>query len=589
MTTTSAASVVRSRAPDDHPGRSQPLRGTGRLLLLALRRDRILLPAWILGFTLMVTFSVTATKDLYPTDESLASAADLINATAALVALYGKVYVTTLGAVSLIKMTVFGAALVAILFVFLVVRHSRAEEESGRLELVAAGAVGRAAPLTAALLLGIGSSLALGVVTALGLSLVGLPVAGSVAFGLSWALSGIVFSAVAAVAAQVTTSARAAIGLGLMGVGIAYALRAVGDLAQGDPGWLSWLSPIGWSQQIRPFAGDRWWVTVLPVAATVVLVVVAYALRSRRDLGSGLLPDRLGPAVGRIDGVPALAWRLQRGMFFAWLIAATVMGFVLGSVANNVSGFFDSPEMQRYLVLLGGEQGLTEAFLAAEVGILGALIGAYGIAATLRLRTEETSGHAESVLAGGTTRIRWAASHFVIALLGGARHPDRLRGRDRAGLWTVDRRRRASDAGGHRRRRSPRPGRLGDRGHHPVGVRVVAAGRAGGLDALRRVHRPGRVRRPVAGAAMGAGPVALRPQPHPAGRCGGAGPVAVAGRGRRGDHRPRHGRVAASRSPTLIPAGNCHDPLPPSHAAAPGAAAAGALPLGCPQRAFGSV
>ena len=199
--------------------------GTPALVRLALRRDRVLLPVWVLGFAAMVAFSVSATRDLYPDEQSLARAAETINATAALVALYGKIYVvTSLGAVSLIKMTALGAAFVAILFVFLVVRHTRAEEESGRLELVAAGAVGRAAPLTAALVVGTGGSLVLGAVTALGLVAAGLPWAGSVAFGLGWAASGIVFSAVAAVTSQVTTSARAAIGLGMVVVAVAYSL-----------------------------------------------------------------------------------------------------------------------------------------------------------------------------------------------------------------------------------------------------------------------------------------------------------------------------------------------------------------------------
>lgn len=409
------------------PGMPAPRRalsgwaGTGALVRLALRRDRILLPLWIAGFTVMVVFSVGATRDLYPDDASLVAAAETINATAALVALYGKIYVVnSLGAVSLIKMTALGAAFVGILFVFLVVRHSRAEEESGRLELVAAGAVGRAAPLTAALIVGTGSAVVLGFVTAVGLALGGLPWSGSLAFGLSWALSGIVFSAVAGVAAQLTTSARAAIGLGMAGLAASYALRAVGDLAEGDPGWASWLSPIGWSQQIRPFAGDRWWVTGLPLLATAVLVPTAFVLRARRDLGSGLLPDRRGPAEGDLRGLGGLAWRLQRGMFTAWVAGAALMGMVLGSVAHNVAGLLDSAQMRQIFERLGGVQGLTDMFLAAEIGILGSVIAAYGVAAASRLRAEESAGHAELLLSNPTTRTRWAASHVVLALTGTA-------------------------------------------------------------------------------------------------------------------------------------------------------------------------
>jgi ABC-2 type transport system permease protein len=307
-----------------------------------------------------------------------------------------------------------------VLFVFLVVRHSRAEEESGRLELATAGVVGRAAPLAAALLLGMLGSVALGLLTTLGLGFAGLPWAGSLAFGLGWALAGIVFSAVAGVTAQLTVSARAATGLGMAAVAVAYVLRAVGDLADGDPGWASWLSPIGWSQQIRPFAGDRWAVVAIPLLATAVLVPLAYTLRARRDLGAGLLPDRPGPAQGRLTGVQALAWRLHRGVLLAWLVGVALMGVVLGSVADNVAGLLDSAAMRDFIARLGGEQGLVDMFLAAEIAILGALISAYGIAAASRLHSEEQRGHAHLLLSTATSRTRWALSHLAVALLGTA-------------------------------------------------------------------------------------------------------------------------------------------------------------------------
>ncbi len=519
--------------------------GTGALVRLALRRDRVLLPVWIAGFTLMVVFSVTATRDLYPDDASLAAAAETINATAALVALYGKIYaVTSLGAVSLIKMTALGAAFVAILFVFLVVRHSRAEEESGRLELVAAGAVGRAAPLTAALCVGMGSAVVLGVVTGLGLGLAGLPWSGSLAFGLSWTLSGIVFSAVAAVAAQLTTSARAAIGLGMSGLAASYALRAVGDLAEGDPGWASWLSPIGWSQQIRPFAGDRWWVTLLPLLATAILVPTAFWLRARRDLGSGLLPDRPGPAAGGIRGLTGLAWRLQRGMLTAWLVGAALMGLVLGSVAHNVAGLLDSPQMRQFFERLGGVQGLTDMFLAAEIGILACVIAAYGVAASSRLRSEESAGHAELLLSHPTTRTRWAAGHVGLALAGTAL------------LLLVTG---AAIGVGHglaigepiRQTARLAASAAGQIPAVWVMVAIVLLvfgwapqGRAVGLGRAGRLHRHGGVRGSLGTAPVGAGPVSVRAQPDPARRGRGPRPVRRASRRRGPADRGRLRRVA---------------------------------------------
>ena len=199
-----------------------------------------------------------------------------MNATASMVAMFGRIYdPASLGALSLIKYTAFMTAILAVLMVILIIRHTRADEESGRLELLGGGRLGRDAALAAALVIGFGASLGVGLLSAAALAAGGLPVAGSLAFGLGWAATGMAFSAVAGVAAQLTASARAATGLSVGVIAVTYGLRAVGDLAEPGPSVLSWLSPIGWNQQIRAFAGDRWWVLALPVALCAVLIPAA--------------------------------------------------------------------------------------------------------------------------------------------------------------------------------------------------------------------------------------------------------------------------------------------------------------------------
>jgi ABC-2 type transport system permease protein len=59
-----------------------------------------------------------------------------------------------------------------------------------------------------------------------------------------------------------------------------------------------------------------------------------------------------------------------------------------------------------------------DAFLAAELGIIGSLVAAYGITASHWLPAEEEGGRTEIVLATATSRRRWATSHAVLALLG---------------------------------------------------------------------------------------------------------------------------------------------------------------------------
>jgi polyether ionophore transport system permease protein len=407
-------------ARDRRPGAlSGALVGTTRLVRLAVRRDRWLLSAWLLGFAAMAGLSAKATVGLYPDVASRVEAARTINASAALVALYGRIYdPSSLGAISLIKLTAFGSALVGILMLFVVVRHTRAEEESGRLELLSGGRLGRAAPVAAALVLSTGASLILGLLTAAWLAGAGLPAAGSVAFGLGWTATGAAFGAVGGVTAQLTTSARAARGLGLVVLAVAYGLRAVGDLAQPGPSWLSWLSPIGWTQQLRAFAGDRWSVLLLPLALCALLVPAAFALRARRDLGAGLLADRPGPARGSMRGVGDLAVRLQGRTLLGWGAGFALGGVLLGSIAGSITDVVSSQNAKEFFAKLGGGEVLIDTFIGAELGILGAIAAAYGVSAAMRLRTEEAEGRVEPLLATTTTRRRWAASHVIVALAG---------------------------------------------------------------------------------------------------------------------------------------------------------------------------
>ncbi len=400
------------------------LAGTGALVRLGLRRDRLLIPVWIAVFVVSAASSAGATADLYPTTASRVAAADSINRSPALVGLYGRIYdPSSLGAVSIIKLGGFGALMVALLSIVAVVRHTRRDEESGRLELLGATAVGRLAPLGAALVVAAVMNLALGAATATGLRAAGLPLDGSLAFGAAWAGVGLAFAAVAAVCAQLTVSARSSIGLASAVLGIVYAVRAMGDAAGANgPRWLSWLSPIGWAQQFRPYAGNRWWVLGITLAFTALVVAAAGMLAAGRDLGGGVLPERAGPAraPSGLRSPEALALRLQRGVLAAWLVGFAALGLLLGSIASSVGDMLTSPAARDFIRTLGGEQGLIDAFLAVELTFAGIFAAAYGIQAASRLRSEEAALRAEPLLAAPVGRLRWAGGHVGVALLGTA-------------------------------------------------------------------------------------------------------------------------------------------------------------------------
>ena len=398
--------------------------GTGQLLRLALRRDRWRLPIWIVTLTVLVAVVAVLLDDLVPTAEERVRMAAMVGMNPALQAVLGPIFdATTLGGLITWRLSFFSIVLVPLMALLAVVRHTRAEEETGRLELLGSTVMGRRAPLTAALIVAGGASVVIGVTVTASLVALGEGMSGSVALGLSYALAGGVFAGVAAVAVQLTESSRAATGIALGVLGISYALRGVGDAAV-DAGlsWLSWAPPVGWIIQIRPFADERWWVAGLLAALTLALVLVADVLVAKRDLGAGLVPPRRGPAEAtpRLGGPLGLAWRLHRASLLGWAFGLFALGAMYGGVAAGVGDLLvDSPEMENIFRLIGGERALMDAFFATTMAIVGLITSGYIIHAILRLRGEETSLRSEQILSTGVGRTPWALSHVAVATFGG--------------------------------------------------------------------------------------------------------------------------------------------------------------------------
>jgi ABC-2 type transport system permease protein len=419
------ASGVRPAGHGKHAGAgSSPFTGTWPLVRLALRRDRLLIPIWLLVFVGMAGSTAKSTLTLYPDIVSRRQIGASIDGNPATVALYGRVFdIDSAGAVAMFKVNALGAAMVAVLTMILLVRHTRGEEEAGRLELLGAGVVGRYAGLTSGMIVTCSTAVLLGLLTGASLISAGLPTAGSMAFGLAWALTGVSFAAVAAITAQLTTGARAANGLTGAVLGATYLLRAIGDVAGGSgPHWVSWLSPVGWAQQVRPFTGDRWWVFGIGLAFTVVATAVAYRLVARRDLGAGLLADRSG----RADAGPGLASpfglavRLQRGVLLAWTAGAVIMGAIVGGLANSVNSFLDSPSARDMIAKLGGQAGVLDSFFGTELSVMAIIASIFTIQSVLRLRSEESGLRAEPLLATAVGRRMWVLSHLLVSVLGSA-------------------------------------------------------------------------------------------------------------------------------------------------------------------------
>ncbi|MEU2613084.1 ABC transporter permease [Micromonospora sp. NPDC007271] len=394
------------------------LTGTRHLVRLILRRDRFVLPLWVLLLAVLPVTYAASFFELFPTAAARAAYVTGTARNPSIVALLGPVYGDSVGALTA-QRGGFLLVVVALASLLTVIRHTRTEEEAGRRELLGGTVLGRYAGLTAALLVTYAADLLLGLLTVAGLVATGLPVAGSFAYGLATALTGVAFATIGGLAAQLTETAGGARGIAIAVLGAGFGLRLVGDTATHD--WPSWLSPLGWAPRVRAYEGERWWVLALPLAASVLLAAVAYPMSVRRDLGAGLLPPRLGPATaGRaLAGPFGLAWRLHRGQILWWSVGFGLLGLILGGAAQAAGRSVEgNPQLEQIMARLGGASGLADAYLGATLSLAGLAAAGYGVQAALRMRSEEAGGRAEPLLATGVHRSTWLLSHVVFALLG---------------------------------------------------------------------------------------------------------------------------------------------------------------------------
>jgi ABC-2 type transport system permease protein len=404
--------------------------GTGRLFRAALRRDRIKLLVWIVGIAAILIPSTLSVKAVYETPEEILGYVSASAVSVAARAFNGPVLGATQESIMLTETFTFFTLFVAFMSTLLVVRHTRAEEEAGRTELIGSASVGLYAPLASALCLAfLANLLIVGVVTT-AYMVCGLAFDSSLLAGLAMGAMGMVFAGIAAVVAQLTQTSRAANAIAGGSVGFFFLLRAVGDaFGEVQPGGLevksglaTMFSPMGLAREVQPFIRDNIWPLAVLVAALFVAIGFALFLRSRRDLGSGLFPARRGPASASasLSSAFGLALRQQRGLIIGWSIGIAVLAVALGSMAQEVAKMTSSSkDMAEMIALLGGSENLTDAYLAFSMSLFGVMAVGYAVQAMQKIRSEEAEGRLELVLAGSVRRQSWILSHMTITAVGG--------------------------------------------------------------------------------------------------------------------------------------------------------------------------
>lgn len=395
---------------------------TGLLSRLIVRRDRIRIPLWLIGicfFTFMVPVSFT---ELYGSQQERDVMAETME-NPAMIAMVGPADFSnyTLGVMTAHQMLLLTAVVVGLMNILLVARHTRGDEENGRIEMIRSLPVGRLSNLNAALLVYAIVNIALALVIGLGLyalKIENMDLEGSLLYGAALGATGIFFVGITALFAQSSESSRGTIGLSIAFLLIAYLLRGIGDVSNEA---LSWISPLGWVTKTESYGANNWWPIVLMIVGSIILFVIANYLNAIRDLGAGFLPARPGRkhASLLLQSPIGLALRLQRTGTISWGIGMFVMGASYGSVFGDLDSFFEGNEMMKEIFASGEGFSYIENFLAMILMVMAILATVPPVLAMNKLYGEEKKNRMEHLLGRAVSRTKLMASFLAISVVNG--------------------------------------------------------------------------------------------------------------------------------------------------------------------------
>lgn len=388
-----------------------------------LRRDRLRIPVWLIALLAITLAVVPYFGQMTASGEYQAMAETMDNP--AVIAMIGPAYGIdnyTTGPMMAHQMLLFTGLAVAVMSILFVSRHTRGDEESGRIEMLRSLPVGRLSNLSAAMLVAAAVNLLLALIFGLGLHAMGMEGAdfnGSLLYGAVLAAIGIIFAAITALFAQLTETSRGAMGYSFAALGVLYMIRAIGDISSET---LSWFSPLGWVLRAEVYVSNYWWPVLLTVAAALVISAFALYLNSIRDLEAGFIAAKPGRkyASSFLQSPLGLTLRLQRSLIIGWAATLFIFGASYGSVFGDMEGYFEANELiQQMLPSIEGFT-ITEQFMTLLMVVLSFTAAIPALLMILKLKGEEGKNRTEHLYARAVSRFNLLGSYLAVSLVFGA-------------------------------------------------------------------------------------------------------------------------------------------------------------------------
>ena len=406
---------------------------SGRLVRFMLRRERIISAVWIIILVLFSAALAPAMDSMFSEPGARQQFGDSFN-NPVMIAMMGPAYGIdnyTSGAMYTNMMLLWVIIAVAVMNFFLVMRHTRADEERGRAEVIRSLPTGRLAGVNAAMITAAIVDIILALLLGLALAATGVESMGfadSMLFGFVVGISGLVFAGIAAVFSQLSSNKGGATGLSFLMLGVFYMIRAAGDMQNSNA--LSCVSPLGLAQRSQIYVENHLWPILILILEAIVLAIAAYTLNSVRDMDQGFIPARPGrkEAPKSLASPFGLALRLLRNTLVIWIIIMFVLAASYGAVIADIPSFVgDSPE---YLQVIGIPEEIVNSMTdAGKAKIIIDYFGLFVISmmtlicfipvinAALKIRAEEREGRTEQIYALAVPRSKYLTAYVILAYL----------------------------------------------------------------------------------------------------------------------------------------------------------------------------
>lgn len=394
---------------------------TKTLAGLVWRRDRVQIPIWVLSIVLFTISIAAAFPALYPSGPERQIIAQTFT-NPALISMLGPAYGIDnyhLGAIMAHQMMLFTMVVVAIMNIMLTIRHTRRDEERGRIEVIQSLPVGRLANAASTMLVLAVTNVVIGLACSIGLGLLGLEGmdwTGSFFYGGALTVTGLVFSASTLLFAQLTETSRGAMAYSFGFLGLSYLLRAVGDISSEV---LSLISPLGLVLRAQVYVNNYFWPLGLAFLGVVLLTLLALRLNMLRDLEAGLVAAKPGPrhASRFLESPLGLVLRLERTTIIGWTIGMFILGASYGSVFGDVDEFVQTSELyQQMLPDIAGATVIGQ-FVAMLLSVMAMMAAVPALLVILKLRAEERANRTEQLLASAVPRTKLMGSFLGVAVV----------------------------------------------------------------------------------------------------------------------------------------------------------------------------